>query len=1519
MPSGPTKRAIKVKRILEESLGKIAGHDGNYIIKIEKSVEKRFVKLHKNDRKSFDIIVKRLKEISFDKFWTEYGATHGNNDHRSTLGKIDTHLINKIDVSGGIRIFVIRYIDPYTHLSYLMLVGFILGSERGKNDWKDELSRMMRKIGAEIFDEEEEYLEKPVEYSNYVHELNAGFLANMNTEQLFDGLKNIDPNITITYDQLSKIDSETPLLIDGHAGTGKSVIIALRIALECAAAYQNQSRKKFLLIAYNKRVVDMVRNYVIMWTKALAPDIPNHYLDIVTYETTLKLYRDLTKKLDRESIPDPNSIKSLTKLVNFYRFENQFFTTSHHERGVSAEEAWHFIRGILKGNGFGWRGEQITLNDFASLSSDGKINRRFTENMNRELIQSLIEIFNEYENWKGRNDGGKNSIDDVDLVRLASIALRAYAENGEPSEQSFKGNEYLQSFDTIFVDEAQDLTMVEFQLLNQLLHTDGPPARLVIGGDPLQTINPTGFSWDALQVFLYDLMKRKVESERMLTSHRLTNTLVNFANVIIEKRSFQLGEEPELMLPANQFKDDDSNIVVVPLDIDDVHTQNTLEGLLKILLGSSTGILVWARDHGEREELIRKDPVLSKLSNASTNHESEFETMILHSVESVKGLEYDNVIFYRFGDLGETFTSTMQLIERGVVPDYEKYPVLYHLNRLFIAATRAKKNVFILDSENSINSNWNNSWWGGLTSSTLEIREFTKTIDAEPTLDVAAMYFQEASNHLDLNKANQAFMSAKACPDSTEKFDLLSDIEILKIQLEIELGIVGDSSLKMKKERLVELYQGKGDSVKVVELRLELEQWDQIHDEILKGNLPKSRRFEFFKFISGLHVKHLSLEYLMQLIKHYRPEIENAEGELKRAYTRRINDQITHQIHQLDDASLELLPSFNFDIRRILHMLRPNWVNNSHVKNRDAAEEFRRKMTLIFGDFDEWQNTIAIEFLDILYNNPTLTENAREELTISLSVKGDKTASKRYLWRQIEETTNWNPTSPECRVYQQILNAISNGAFIDEGEFRSDIEIIKPRLQLLEDIRTSRFRDLHDATDLVRIVQGIFSSILERDLRDEISSQIPIFPSLNQATHWTNFQSNFLHIGDDVRTRLASDLISKITRTPNTLYRLNEEPSALKELVKIRVPSSQEFWKNGLKNLVQLFTRPNEECFLIYCQALDNDQSKKFPNQSLKMNFVDLVIEGLEKIPWTVIGKNIDAIESWLKNEIDQKNAEFGSFLAMYDQANRFLNDEYTLNEDEVKWLLSVAKQCGDSDIYSKISEKSGITTSDLDVTVYIKSFGLGKYEDNAALEAIKNDQEFDLQYLPWFVSGKKYRDELPEKLDQKNTSNPYIRLLSGAAFGLSLTQSLLWAELNNEEITSEPRFYEVAELIHKRVSHRCDLLTGDHEFWNIVQRKDQFLEEFRPRRNFCDLLTFQAYSVIEILLKLSKSTNPERIRFLNLTLNLGLKQSTIKGEVVDELFNTELFKSILNEKPDFYQSIIYAKAMLLGEANPSY
>ena len=89
-------------------------------------------------------------------------------------------------------------------------------------------------------------------------------------------------------------------------------------------------------------------------------------------------------------------------------------------------------------------------------------------------------------------------------MRLATNALEAY-ENNDAEKSSHKGSDYFRNYDIVFVDEAQDLTIKEFDLLHKLL-VDPTNARLVIGGDPLQTINPTGFTWEAISVFLWKIL-----------------------------------------------------------------------------------------------------------------------------------------------------------------------------------------------------------------------------------------------------------------------------------------------------------------------------------------------------------------------------------------------------------------------------------------------------------------------------------------------------------------------------------------------------------------------------------------------------------------------------------------------------------------------------------------------------------------------------------------------------------------------------------------------------------------------------------------------------------------------------------------------------------------------------------------------------------------------------------------------------------------------------------------------------
>ena len=76
------------------------------------------------------------------------------------------------------------------------------------------------------------------------------------------------------------------------------------------------------------------------------------------------------------------------------------------------------------------------------------------------------------------------------------------------------------------------MTIKEFDLLHKLL-VDPTNARLVIGGD-LPNYQPYRIYMEAISVFLWKILEKKFDFQRMV-SHRLSKTLVDFANVIIKK------------------------------------------------------------------------------------------------------------------------------------------------------------------------------------------------------------------------------------------------------------------------------------------------------------------------------------------------------------------------------------------------------------------------------------------------------------------------------------------------------------------------------------------------------------------------------------------------------------------------------------------------------------------------------------------------------------------------------------------------------------------------------------------------------------------------------------------------------------------------------------------------------------------------------------------------------------------------------------------------------------------------
>lgn len=1499
-----SSRAARLRKILDQAMGKSELH-GEYIIKYDKVLEKRLKKATNNNKKLVSEIFNRLIEYSNSKFWRIDGQVNPGK-HRSGVGTIDGLTINKVDVNQGTRMFIVRYQDEKTQLTYVMLVGFLLAPEReDTNEWRHEVVRICQRFGGEEYDDEEEP-EDTIRSGNQIIDAHAGYLAQLDidqsTEIIDHGLRYADTNITITYDQLEKIEKQVPLVVDGHAGTGKSVIIALRIALECIHAFRNDEVRKFLLIAYNERVVKMVRKYAETWMLAFEPTLPNYVKEYVTYETTLRLYRDLTKEVDREAIPDPNMVKSVSKLVNFYRFENKFFKEPHTSwGGVSPEQAWHFIRGVLKGSKHGWPGDNITIDDFRSISDTGKIHRRSTLHMDRPLIESLLEIFNAYEEWRKEN----NALDDIDLVRLASIALDNYRENKPDS--SYMGPDYYSNFDIVFVDEAQDLTMIEFEVLNHLLE-DHDKARFVIGGDPLQTINPTGFSWDAVEVFLYKILKDKIRFERMLISHRLTKTLVDFANVIIKKRAMLDDQQPELMAPSNELEQDQSNIICVPIR-DGSEEQEKIGKFLKDVLGTDTGILIWARDQGEREEIIKKDPVLNDIYKLSKD--TDDRKVILHSVESVKGLEYENVIFYRFGDLGESFGDLMKALDADEEHiDEEKYTKLYHLNRLFIAATRSKKNIYIFDSEDALQTSWNEQWWDGYTNIRTEFDVFRKGVDAKPSLDVARMYFDEARAQNDLNRATEALMIANRCPETEQRNRLRIDIEVLKISLEIELGGVNQDELRNKKLRLMELYSQRGDIEDVIKMRLELELWGEVHEEFVNGSkkLPKNAIFDFFKYISGLHLKQYTGAYLEEIILKHNNLLKRQASPLKESFQRRIREHVRKEIRNLSTNALTKLQlQWNYNLSDLIEWTQPDWDRENPGVCNTREKDYKKKVTEAFGKSNTWTANEQQKYILILFKNPHSLR--RKEYNSRLAELGNTDAGKVLLTEQIEATTIWDINGNSGSIYKQILQAIDNGTYSDAIEYSNQFSALKPRLQFIRDYHqiSSTIPD-----EWIKIFNKIEGNALKKDLTETITSDIPLLSRLGdrKGEIWAFLGENLLVVKESKRSELIAALQERLMKNTYALRAFNRKSELLSKIINIYSPSSLYLWTQGLEDLRKTATMGSEYdslSLMVYCQAMNKEQAKKLEgkDKGRKTGFVNNVIWMLNKFEdMAVVGKHIHKFHDWIIKDITKKHEDIGIQLRMYKNYEKYKSEPEDFKEEEIDNLLTLAK-IYDQMLYAEISNLSGRSTGGIDPKVFIQNFQTGELSDNDIIAHLNEDITFRNEELPWFKTGQAISLKVCKMKHDTEHLSPFLRLMYGAITGCNFSSTLLSSRLkiNDAQITDE-KVLGLLQTLFERVERRVELYTGENPFWEIVLRRDSILDENKPRKGRAYGLALGVIAALEILLLLKDSTNKKRVEYLRKSILPKLPAAAVKAVVIDQLFEHELFLGVFIDQ-DLKESAI--------------
>jgi hypothetical protein len=245
-----------------------------------------------------------------------------------------------------------------------------------------------------------------------------------------------------------------------------------------------------------------------------------------------------------------------------------------------------------------------------------------------------------------------------------------------------------QIYDFIVVDEVQDITNIQLQLILGSLKN---PDNFILCGDSNQIVHPNFFSWSTLKTMLYHAAA--LESQKVMrilqSNFRNSAAVTGLSNKLLRIKQKRFGSiDRESTYLMNSLSENGGDILFIK-DTDKVKRELNQ----KIRRSTKFAVLVM-RD--EEKAAVRQF----------------FDTPLLFSIQEAKGLEYENVILLNFIS-GER--ASFQEIIRGVNPEdlegeleymrardksdksLEAYK--FFVNSLYVAITRAVQRIYLIESD----------------------------------------------------------------------------------------------------------------------------------------------------------------------------------------------------------------------------------------------------------------------------------------------------------------------------------------------------------------------------------------------------------------------------------------------------------------------------------------------------------------------------------------------------------------------------------------------------------------------------------------------------------------------------------------------------------------------------------------------------------------------------------------------------------------------------------------------------
>jgi hypothetical protein len=491
-------------------------------------------------------------------------------------------------------------------------------------------------------------------------------------------------------------DHPFPLFINGRAGSGKSTILQY-LFTDLLFCYLKRAEMTGmappLYLTANGELLRRARTFIERLLRNEATFSPEGGRSLVEANQDIldESFREFQPYLLSLIPPEVRSSRFLrSHHVDYSRFRalwmDRFGKDQQAVRTFGPDVSWHVIRTYIKG-----------------LSAEGYLEvdeySQLPQNQLSVTTDTFKAVFDRV--WKGwyaelLEDGAL--WDDQDLTRY--ILDEGLARPKHPA---------------IFCDEAQDFTRQELNLLLRLnLFSDRalPPHDLgrvpfAFAGDQFQTLNPTGFRWDAIKAsfvekFIHELDpaqrsgRTDLNYRELKYNYRSTQRIVRFSNQVQALRAALFTDSD--VRPQEPWTHTPDAFPVVWFRANDAE-------FWKRFRDQPGLVVIVPCNEGEEAAYVASDPHLKQ-------HVVVEDDVPLNVVSAsrAKGCEYPSVVVYGFGATAAAAPLNLdvaaELSGDGAISGNRSLALQYFINRLYVAVSRPKRRLIIVDTVEGFECLW---------------------------------------------------------------------------------------------------------------------------------------------------------------------------------------------------------------------------------------------------------------------------------------------------------------------------------------------------------------------------------------------------------------------------------------------------------------------------------------------------------------------------------------------------------------------------------------------------------------------------------------------------------------------------------------------------------------------------------------------------------------------------------------------------------------------------------------------